>query len=219
MEVKNHYYIVHGGPVLDIIKEHIASIKKVNAANSAFAKKYGADSYYTGFYSKLSGLLFKNEVPAGWTRPDKRFSSVPKKGTPAFAEWQALPSQTNFCNHLINLLNIPLIISHKSKSGHGSSTIGSFKPVGVLFYDDTNGPFVIYLPDVKEAVKVYRAELKSMYEGETIKITSKQSSWKITDPNLELISETRWNYMVAKHNLEVEEAAEEKKRAKQKARR
>jgi hypothetical protein len=194
------YFMVESGPVLDLAKKVALERVEVNKTLREYAASIGARKIWTsGFDGSLSGVEFEGAVPDGFTKPDRKGVSKPKKGSKYEQEFADLPLPMNDALAIQELLNVPFRISYEYKNGgKGSAAIGHpFVEAGFLWLG-TDGPFCMYIPDVQAAV--------SMYEKDGAVVDDHCKNFKAEFEGCRRIHEEEWKLEVAKFNLELKKA-------------
>lgn len=189
--------LIEGEPFLSRVIAHRAETFRVTDAALAFGRAYGASNVP----ESLHGLYFTGgkKPPAGWTKPDRKGWSKPKKGSPDAEKMAALPrpprSRDVFGDAVIEQL------SYKYEHGQGFSMIGGFffgPRIG--WFGDT---FYAWIPDPRRAV----ARLLKEHPDATI--TNGADTWSVPD-GLREVSEAEIDLLVATYKVEQERAAKSK---------
>lgn len=194
------YFMIEGGRALELVKHHIAERIRVHDAGRALAVEAGAESFRClhengVFYS----AQFKRgqPIPAGWTKPDSKGSSRPKKGS----EWAAkLKTQVGYVNaeHLIvEAFDIPTSLGYANEGGSGWCLLGlPFSGSGFLWLSE-EGPYAMWTPDVPACVKSREAE------GCTVEEPA--ASFKLEFDGCRRIEKEEWEILVLSHKLKAKQ--------------
>jgi len=194
-ETKNVIFMIEGGRALEMVKHHIAEVKRVAEQSRALALELGVERIFTSLENgTLLSVEFPGKVHRDFTKPSKH-GSHPKKGT----EWaKRFDAQQGYeCPSYVisDALGIPLSISYSlSNGGHGSHMIGyPFSECGFL-YLSADGPYAMWVPDVPAIVASNEAK------GYTVEEPAK--SFKLEFDGCRRIEKEEWDFLVAQHNLE-----------------
>ena len=150
----------------------------------------------------IEGIRFKGVyVPDGWTKPDRRMLSRPKRGTlppetmKFFTPGGSYAIETHPELKAFNdWLKCPFSYSYQSKDGTmtGRNTIGRLFSDGFTYWYSSTGPIMLVLPDVTAAKKRAK-EKKEIVDGSVLDWTPPKG--------LKEILREEWDLMAAKHSL------------------
>lgn len=217
-ETKISLYLIDSGPMLDLVKHHIAERDRVFKAKIEILKHLGLDPKHIEVWASRDdgGMtavrwptamkLPKKFVAGNWTKADSQGRRRPKKGTEEYKVFYAPEGSYTPASVLIaEKLNVPGAIGYKSKGGEGWTRIGRMlNECGFLWMHKDTGPYAMWTPDVKACVEEMREQFKGV---KSFKILGGADTWTMDTTGLRPILEEEWDLMVSQKNLE--EAREE----------
>lgn len=194
MKTKNVIFMIEGGKALELIKTRIAERRRVTAQNKAIADELGIEEARTDrLTGVLSSVVFKGAIPTGWTKPDSRRCSRPKKGTEWHQRFREQRGYEDQSTVIAEAFGIPLSIEFKSESSHGWRHIGNPLSECGLLYLAPEGPYAMWVPDVPAEVAAIEAE------GHAVEEPAK--SFKLEFDGCRRIEHEEWEILVLQHKL------------------
>ena len=189
-------FLVKTGKPLELVREHIQGVIRVQKEVTALADDLGCERVTTDRCTGvLAGVVFPGAKHADFSAPDrKRRVSRPKNGTEwakRFAEQKgyADPAKT-----IATAFDVPTSISYTCDDGsYGSSMLGSMMQSCGFAYLSADGPYAIWIPDVAAAI--------SDYESKGYKVNAETKAFKMEIPGCQRIESEEWGILVAQHSL------------------
>jgi hypothetical protein len=212
-EEKVRILLVENGPVLELVKQHVADRDRVRELKVQILTQLGLDpekvevwaSSHDGAMNAVSIpsklKLPKKFVQANWTRPDSQGRRRPKRGTAEYNAFFTKDARYTPAEKLIaECLKVPCSIGYKTAGGEGWTSIGRMlRACGFLWMHKDTGPYAIWIPDVEACL----AELKAKHKKvKGFKILGGADKWVLDTTGLKPILEEEWALMVAQKNLE-----------------
>lgn len=191
------YYLIESGSALAAVKSYIEDRQRVHQNCLDAAKELGVDvASYDRDTHAFKAVEFKDRssVHIDFTLPKRNNNlSYPKKGTEWDRRFKTMGLKRTAEQIIHDLFKIPSTISF-SKSGtdtYGSRMIGDrIQQTGFLFLSP-NGPFALYAPDVKLAIK--------QCEDEGYTVNQEIKDYDDNLPGCTKINKEDWDLLVAKH--------------------
>lgn len=203
MTQKSLYFLIEGGSLLDLVRQHIAAHQETNKSNVAILLELGVERYWPSMTKGTVGsVVFPGPRNADFTKPNSKGASIPRKGT----EWhRRFADQVGYDvmgYDLAETLGIPTNIQYrKGDDIRGGSSIGGGFTSGVGFlYMSPDGPYALYIPDVAAIVADYEAR------GYTVDDVCK--NFKPEFDGSRPILKEEWDLLVAEHDLAEARAAQ-----------
>lgn len=221
-EEKIALYLIEGGPMMELVKHHIAERDRVSKMKIEILAQLDLDPKKVEVWARSdTGQLTAVRIPkdlklpktfvqANWTKPDSKGRRMPKKKTEEHAIFYAPDAHYTPQAELIGKkLNVPCSIGYKSSRGEGWTRIGRMlNECGFLWLHKEHGPFAFWIPDVKACVK----EMKEQHKGlKSFKLLENVEDWKLNVDGVRPMLEEEWELMVAQKNLEEAQEAATKK--------
>ncbi|SAL01611.1 hypothetical protein AWB80_08165 [Caballeronia pedi] len=188
------FFMIEGGKALDLVKHHIAEIKRVGEQSRQLARELDVKEVST---SKSNGVVvavhFAGERHPDFKKPDK-WGSRPKKGTDWASRFATQKGYEDASTLIQRSLNVPCQISYSfPEKGSGMQHIGfPFQECGFLFLGE-EGPYAMWIPDVAHDVR--EKEEKGWIVDEPAK------SFKAEFEGCRRIELEEWQIIVAQHKL------------------
>ncbi|MFT0533970.1 hypothetical protein ACMHYJ_14245 [Castellaniella hirudinis] len=197
--MSNVIYMIESGKALDLVRHHIAEVKRVRQQNHDLAEELGADRYRVRIGDGvITTVEFKERIHPEFTKPGK-YGSRPKKGTEWAKRFAAQEGHASESSVISEAFNVPLRISYQGEDCHGSSCIGSpLQECGFLFLS-VDGPYALWIPDV-------RAEVEQR-ERQGYTVSEPAKSFDMQLEGCRRIEREEWQILVAQHELEKKRAA------------
>jgi hypothetical protein len=205
-------YLIESGPMLDLVKHHIAERDRSRNAKVSILAQLGLNPEKVQIWSHAyDGGMTGVQIPRGlkmppafvasnWTKPDSQGRSRPKKGTDEYKifydkEATYLPAEQLIAENL----KVPCSIGYKEGGGEGWTRIGRMlSSCGFLWLHRDTGPYALWLPDVAACI----VELRAQYKGsKSFKILGGVDKWVLDTTGLKPLMQEEWDLMVAEHNL------------------
>lgn len=201
LDIKNLYFLVESGQMLDLAKRIADNFQAVHEANLAYVRGVGGVAFQASSWDgRVYAVKFEGEAPAGFKKPNKRGCCEPKKGSKYAADMAELPVHMDVSREISRLLNVPTDL-HYSQKGKwsGVTSLGHpFFPCGILWFK-LDGPYCIYIPDVQHYVR------EKEETGSTVDEPAK--SFKPEFEGLRQILKEEWDLMKARHKADQEKQA------------
>lgn len=206
MNAEKAIYIIESGTALRLVKEHIAHRVRIRQEGVALLKELGLENNLvwtdrkTGVINCIS--VKRGQQPEGFTVPDSKGRSWPKKGSEwakRFAAQKGYPQQSV---EISAAFNVPLSLEYKSKDGGtGWCCIGfPLSECGYLFMCN-EGPYALWIPDIPKIIEDREAN------GDTVTCEAKKFNMHLE--GCRRIEPEEWDIMVKQHEL-AEKLAEKK---------
>jgi hypothetical protein len=211
-EEKVALFLIEGGPMMDLVKKHLAERDRVHKVKLQILEYLALDPKeveiwarrYDGMVTALR--LPSREIPEGfnasnWTKPDNAGRRTPKKGTVEYEIFYAKECRYTPQTELIaKALKVPCSVGYKSKGGEGWTRIGRMlNECGFLWMHKKDGPFAMWIPDVPACVE----EMKTRHKGlKDFKILGGADTWSMDMTGIKPILQEEWDLLVAQKNLE-----------------
>lgn len=196
------YLLIESGEPLRMVKHHIAERDRVHTENVAMCNELGVTELQTDITDgSLIGVVFRGDIPEGWTKPKGRGGvSYPKKGTDWAKRRTEQKGYESPSSAIIKAFNVPHSIHYTGEDGsEGWMRVGRMlRECGFLWLSE-DGPYAMWVPDVAAAVRGKEAD------GYTVK----ESGWVPNIPGARVIMEEEWELLVAQHNLDQKRKAQE----------
>lgn len=195
----NLLFMIEGGPMLPLVRQHIAERQRVHEANrqllEPLRKEYGVErASMDRENGTLLAVVFPNKVHPDFTKPSGRsHTSHPKKNTEWASKFAAQKGYESESHTISSTLNIPLFIEYSDKGGKGSRVIGGFFNECGFLYLGEEGPYAMWIPDVQAEVA---ADVKRGYT-----VQEPAASFKPEFPGCRRIEDEEWDILVAQHKL------------------
>lgn len=194
------YILVEGGPIFGVCKEWVSAFIAARQAGMDYAKGIGGEATtHMRQTGQLSGVVFpRGETPEGWTKPNGRRISYPKKRSQYHKEVAALPAAHSFLGALqAEIGPVSHDMSWEDGECSGSQMVGPFFGVQCYTFNGADGPFLLEVPDLARARKNLLAERPSA----TIK-ESRGADWNFSLEGTRRVLKEEWDFLAAKHALE-----------------
>jgi len=198
MSGKRAFYIIESGKAMEMVKHHIAERIRVKNSVIDLLEKLGAEGH-EAWTDIRTGVLVavsfnRGKQPTGFTVPDSRGKSWPKKGT----EWATRFSQQQGYSpaneEIAHAFNVPLSIEYTANGGEsGSRGVGFPLTQCGYLYLGKEGPYAMWIPDVGTIV----SEMER--EGHTV--TSNARLFSMFIDGCRRIEPEEWEIMVLQHEL------------------
>lgn len=188
-------FMIEGGKALEMVKAHIAEVKRVGKEARELAKELGVQEIMTDRqFGVLAGVIFPGAIHADFTKPKgKSRASYPKKGSAWAARLAEQKGYRDQSEWISTEFNIPLTISYRGEGSWGSTCIGSMlSECGFLFLGE-DGPYAMWIPDVSAHV----AECTS--RGYTV--DEPAASFKMEIEGCRRVDKEEWEILVLQHEL------------------
>jgi hypothetical protein len=160
--MSDRYYLIESGPTLDLIKEFIASRNKVLDANLKAAQELGVKRIRTDpQFGSMVGAVFDGERHPDFKVPNKNGVCHPKLKTAWDLKLKALPRHESVSMLIATHLNIPLSLRYGKDSKDNETCwrrIGSPLTECGFLWAHENGPYAMWMPDVKSEIKQIEKE-------------------------------------------------------------
>lgn len=200
--MKSKLFMIEGGPALELVKAHIEEVLRVDREVIALAKELGVERVYRSHDDgTLLQVIFPGKtVPEGWTKPDKKGLSHPKKGTEWAKRFAAQKGHASVSQLIANTFEVPTWVEYTGIPGTanegnwGSTCIGRPLNECGFGYMSKEGPYCLWVPDVAAEVTAIEAR------GYLAKAPAK--GFKLEVPGLREIEDEEWDVLVAQHKLE-----------------
>jgi hypothetical protein len=196
MSFQTALFLVTGGKALDLVKQHIAEVHRVRAANADAMRELGLPEgtqfRVSSHTYRLHSVRFPDgAVPAGWTRPSREHGvSRPKAGTEWAKRIAALPTVEDPAEVIGRELEVPLSMNYRHGTSCGWCAIGSpARPCGWCWLSDA-GPYAMWVPDVPAAVQAR--------QGEGYTIEEPAASFRLQFDGCRRILHEEWELLVAR---------------------
>lgn len=199
MDMKKAIYLIESGKALDLVKQHIAHRIRIRKEGIALLAELGCQNNPV-WTDRMTGVITcisakRGQQPEGFTMPDSKGRTWPKKGTAAakrFADQRGYPAPTS---EIARAFNVPLHFDYTSNDGStGSRRIGfPLRECGYLYMGE-DGPFALWIPDVKQIVADCEAQ------GDTVTCDAK--AFDMVLEGCRRIELEEWDIMVMQHKLD-----------------
>ncbi len=191
------YYLIKSGPIKTLIDEYRAGVAQFNIDIAKYAEDRGATQYFKSDFRELTAfaLQFKrNEQPEGWTMPNAKGQSWPKKNSKDYKT--GFPVGPYEQKMIIDAINMPCNLSYKTKDGSGSRALGGLYPCQFLY----SGSYeCLLLTDIESEVKEHTDQ------GDIVEEPA--ASWKLDVEGLEEITKDKWKLLLLQEKVAKQEAA------------
>lgn len=198
------FYLIESGKALDMVKHHIAERIRVRKQGVDLLKELGQEQARV-WTDRRTGVLSciearRGKQPEGFTVPDSKGRSWPKKGT----EWaKRFAEQVGYepvSESIARAFGIPLSTSYTTENGSGACCIGfPLSECGFLYLGE-DGPYAMWIPDVQKIIRDMEADGRMVHE-DTKRFT-------MTIEGCRRIEKEEWEIMVLQDQLA--EKAEQK---------
>ena len=197
---KNAYFLIEGGRVLEMVREHIADRLRIQAENRKIAEELRVDEGVTDRTTGvLRGVVFKDVIHPDFTKPRKNGASYPKKRTKWFSRFDGQKGYLSLPEWISKEFKIPLRVEYVGNNCRGNLAIGTiFAECGFLYLSE-EGPYAMWVPDVPVAVREYEAN------GYTVSEPAK--SFVLEFDGCRRIEKEEWEILVLQHRLANKKAA------------
>ncbi len=209
----NLYYLVKSGISRNLAESYIKQSLAVRAATIDYLKQFPGVTQFNEdpFTGKLRGIIFPNDIPVGFKKPNKHEISYPKKNSKWEKEMEELPACENPAYLIAKTFNIPLQIKFASKDNskewRGSECIGSsFFECGFLWTAGYKGDILLWIPDVQKYV--VEAENCPYNQKRDIIVKEPAKSFVPVIAGAELISKDKWDLICLQHKINKQEQGE-----------
>lgn len=195
----NLLFMIEGGPMLPLVRQHIADVTRVREANKQLLeplhKEYGVErASVDPEKGTVLAVVFPNKVHPDFTKPSGRSrTSSPKKNTEWASKFAAQEGHESASSTISTTLNVPLFIEYSGKGGRGSRVIGGFFNECGFLYLGEDGPYAMWIPDVQKEVAA------DVARGYTV--AEPAASFKPEFPGCRRIEDEEWDILVAQHKL------------------
>jgi hypothetical protein len=211
MMQKNAIFLIESGKALELVKAHIAHRVRITQEGLALLKELGVEKNLvwtdrsTGVISCIGAK--RGQQPEGFTVPDSKGRSWPKKGTEWAKRFNAQNGYPQQSTEIADAFNVPLNLEYKSKSGgNGWCCIGfPLSECGYL-YMSNDGPYGLWIPDIPKIIQEREAN------GDTVTGDAKKFDMRLE--GCRRIEPEEWDILAKQHEL-AERLAQE--RSKQEA--
>ncbi len=197
MQFDNLIFLVKSGPVLGLLKEHIAKRQAAIDAAQAIALELGAESFrvcrMTGV---VLGIVFKRgEHHPDFKMPAGRYRTCqPRKGSAWYDRFSAQIGHPRISTTIAERLQIPLNIVYSGASGHGIRCIGvPMGECGFAWISSEAGPYAMWIPDVPSEV--------AYSESQGFEVDAAAKNFRAVFEGCEPIDELEWEILVKKAEL------------------
>lgn len=198
MNTARAYYMIESGKALEMIKHHIAEQIRVQNEILSLLSEIGMTNrevwrdIRTGVLTSIH--CKRGEQPEGFTVPDVKGRTHPKKGTDWAKRFEAQRGHVDPSVEIAEALNIPLTLAYTSEDGgRGSRHIGlPLARCGYLFMG-VDGPYAMWIPDVEKLVAEHEGK------GDMVTGPAKQFSMRIE--GCRRIDPKEWEILVKQHEL------------------
>lgn len=191
-------YLIESGTALEMVKNYIAERKRVRLQNLEMLRELGLEQKMV-WTNRSTGVLTainaqRGQQPEGFTAPDSKGRSRPKKGTEWAKRFDAQIGYTPVSESIACAFNIPLSTEYTVEGGgHGWCCIGSMlSECGFLFLGE-QGPYAMWIPDVKKIISDMEADGRKVHED--------TKRFDMTIEGCRRIEPEEWEIMVMQHKL------------------
>jgi hypothetical protein len=199
-ETPNAIFLIEEGKPLDLIREHIAERQRVRGEVAAMFEELGARQAWTDRTNgRLLSVEFRGAPPEGWTKPDRKGASHPKKGTEWAAKLKFSRGYPDPVNVIVEAFGVPLVVETKSGTSYGWTRIGYPLAECGFLYLSVAGPYGMWLPDVPAAV--------AKAEAEGYDVAEPAKSFRMEFDGCRRLEPEEWDILVAQHKLAAKQAA------------
>lgn len=196
-------YMIESGPLLQMVKDHMREIRRVNTENIALLAPLGVSRVVLSREDgTVLGVFFEGRrgpPSSEWVKLDRNGASRPRRGSEwakKFAEQRGFKSAERIIEEA---LKIPHTLAYKGRKGsvnegnEGSRVLGPmFESAGFLSLG-SKGPVAFWMPDVQAEVA------KSEADGWSVLGAAKKFNMDI--PGCRRTIPEEWELLVAKQNL------------------
>jgi len=194
-------FMIEGGKVLEMVKEHIAERQIQMKEINAICNELGVDEISS---SRSDGTIFrvkfKGAVHPEFCKPTGSHGlSSPKKGTAWHKRFKAQKGYRELSPWIADAFQIPTQLHYKGKGCiSGSTCIGNpFSECGFLYLGE-DGPYAMWIPDVESRVA-------SMVE-DGYEVDEPANSFVPSFDGCRRIEKEEWEILALQHKLDKRKA-------------